>query len=102
MTGQVCLIVLSLTFFFDTRIGSYHIYARKEGDPSAPRPQSVLKNWWDAYPRVKSSPESVSDEEVVALIRSPDSDPKDFAVIDVRRNDHAVRLSESSPWVVVY
>jgi arsenite methyltransferase len=51
----------------------------------------VLSNWWDAYPTVKSSPSLVTAEEVVALKKDPASSAE-FAVIDVRRNDHAVRI----------
>jgi hypothetical protein len=51
----------------------------------------VLKNWPDAYPKVQSEPDSLTAEEVAALIRDPTKGGKDFTVIDVRRNDHAVK-----------
>ena len=50
----------------------------------------VLLRWWDAFPKAISSPASISAEEVVTLIRKGSSD---FAVIDVRKDDHAVRFS---------
>jgi hypothetical protein len=49
----------------------------------------VLANWWDAYPIVKSSPSIVTADELVALKKDPASSGQ-FAVIDTRRNDHAV------------
>ncbi|KAF4613837.1 hypothetical protein D9613_008096 [Agrocybe pediades] len=66
-------------------VASYQIYALKEDGP-AEIPSTALLRWWDAYPVVKSSPPSMTAEEVASLIRSSATD---FAVIDVRRNDHA-------------
>ncbi|KAH9481820.1 Arsenite methyltransferase [Psilocybe cubensis] len=66
---------------------SYQIYAKKEGGP-VPNPPTALLRWWDAYPTVKSSPASMTAEEVASLIRG-EGDAGEFAVIDVRRNDHA-------------
>ncbi|KIM41195.1 hypothetical protein M413DRAFT_72341, partial [Hebeloma cylindrosporum] len=68
-------------------VGSYQIYALKDGAP-VEKPPTVLSNWWAAYPIVKSSPPRVTAEEVVALKKDPASS-NEFAVIDVRRNDHA-------------
>jgi len=69
---------------------SYQIYATKAGTPGD-KILDVLKNWWDAYPNVKSSPPKVTAEEVASLIRDPTkSRGVDYAIIDVRRNDHAV------------
>jgi len=50
---------------------------------------TTSSNWWDAYPEVKSSPPNITAEEVAALIRDPGKTQKDFAIIDVRRDDHA-------------
>ncbi|KAF8813136.1 NAD(P)-binding protein [Phlegmacium glaucopus] len=63
-------------------VASYQIYALKNENPTA------LKNWWDEFPTIKSSPGSLNAEEVAALIRGQGSQ-SDFAVIDVRRDDHA-------------
>jgi rhodanese-related sulfurtransferase len=68
-------------------VGAYQIYALKDGVP-VEKPPTVLSNWWAAYPAVKSSPASMKAEEVVALKKDPASSAE-FAVIDVRRNDHA-------------
>jgi hypothetical protein len=50
--------------------------------------QAPASNWWEAYPTVKSSPALISPEEIAELLRAND---ENLAVIDVRRNDHAVR-----------
>lgn len=73
---------------------SYHIYATKSDGSAAANsaPESALKNWWDAYPAPVSSPSNLECEEVVDLIRNPELGEKDFVVIDVRRNDHAVSV----------
>lgn len=70
---------------------SYQIYAIKD-DKAADIPSTVLLRWWDAYPSVKSSPPSITAEEVASFIRGG---ALDFAVIDVRRNDHAVSLTST-------
>ena len=46
--------------------------------------------WWDAYPTVKAtvSPH-LTVEEVAKFIRDSDGKEPSFAVIDVRRTDHA-------------
>ncbi|PPQ83503.1 hypothetical protein CVT25_006993 [Psilocybe cyanescens] len=59
---------------------SYQIFALKQGSLVS-TPPSVLLRWWDAYPTVKSSPSSVTADEVAALIRGQRS-AHDFAVID--------------------
>ncbi|KAF9448813.1 S-adenosyl-L-methionine-dependent methyltransferase [Macrolepiota fuliginosa MF-IS2] len=84
---------------------SYEIYAQKSPSPSEIISSTVLKNWWDAYPTVKSSPEAITAEQVAALIRDPTKNPKDFVVVDVRRNDHAgghVRGSSQCPAQTFY
>lgn len=70
-------------------IASYQIYALKNGNPAETCSTALLR-WWDAYPNVKSSPPSVTAEEVATLMRDPASG-SDFAVVDVRRDDHGVR-----------
>lgn len=73
----------------------YRLRAKKDGLKPTTSPPTVLQRWWDAYPAVKATPQSVTAEEVAALIRSGSSDPSvrtAFAVVDVRRNDHAVCL----------
>jgi hypothetical protein len=54
---------------------------------------NVLLRWWDAFPKPISSPASISAEEVATLVRRGDAGGSDFAVIDVRKDDHAVRFS---------
>ncbi|TFK30243.1 arsenite S-adenosylmethyltransferase [Coprinopsis marcescibilis] len=87
-------------------LGSYQIYAIKpkneQGEVTIP--PTALKRWWDAYPTVKSTPPSLTNDEVVDMIRNPGGE-KDFVVIDVRRNDHAgghVRGSEQWPAQTLY
>jgi len=70
-------------------VASYQIYAQKSQNPSEIISSTVLKNWWDAYPTVKSSPEAMTAEQVAALTRDPTKTLNDFVVMDVRRNDHA-------------
>ncbi|KAF9479959.1 NAD(P)-binding protein [Pholiota conissans] len=80
------------TYDINEWVASYRILATKAGEPPAENPPTVLLRWWDAYPVVKSSPPSITAEEVAALIREGASDPAvkaGFAVVDVRRNDHA-------------
>ena len=45
-------------------------------------------NWWDAYPAFKSHALLITVEELAVLLSAKD---ESVAVIDVRRNDHAVR-----------
>ena len=73
-------------------LGSYQIYAMKGIPTSAQTSTSgnVLLRWWDAFPKPISTPASISAEEVATLVRKGGSD---FAVIDVRKDDHAVRFS---------
>ena len=47
----------------------------------------------DAYPSPKSSPLVISSDEVASLVRNNTPDQREYAVIDVRRNDHVVRTS---------
>ncbi|PPQ97275.1 hypothetical protein CVT26_006668 [Gymnopilus dilepis] len=68
-------------------VASYQIYAVKEGMPKTVT-SKALSRWWDAYPPTKSSPPSITADELVALIRGPAS-ASTFAVIDVRRDDHS-------------
>lgn len=52
-------------------------------------PQSPLLNWWDAYPAVQSKDlPRMTAEDLTVLIQDPVK--TSYAVIDVRRNDHAV------------
>ena len=76
-----------------SRLGSYEIYAVKPagGEPVTIPPTSLLR-WWDAYPTVKASLPFLTAEEVAKLVRDPALKNNDkIAIIDVRRNDHAVR-----------
>ena len=75
-------------------LGSYQIYAMK-GMPTSTQASAsgnVLLRWWDAFPKPISSPASISAEEVATLIRKGSTGSSDFAVIDVRKDDHAVRF----------
>ncbi|KDQ56966.1 hypothetical protein JAAARDRAFT_131028 [Jaapia argillacea MUCL 33604] len=86
-------------------VGSYQIYAVKASAEQTADVQSVnpLNNWWDAYPRPKSDAPLVTAEEVVEMMKDPVQ--KDFAVIDVRRNDHGgghVRGSTQCPAQTFY
>ncbi|KIJ52401.1 hypothetical protein M422DRAFT_222930 [Sphaerobolus stellatus SS14] len=80
-------------------VASYQIYATKSGEPEE-RILDVLENWWYAYPVAKSSVPGATVEEVEALIRDPTkSVGSDYAIIDVRRNDHAGgHVSGSDQW----
>ncbi|ETW80153.1 hypothetical protein HETIRDRAFT_322938, partial [Heterobasidion irregulare TC 32-1] len=88
-------------------VASYQIYAIKpqleDYDPQA-GPTAPLLRWWDAYPDSESADlPSLSAQAVAELVR--DKTRKDFAVIDVRRNDHAgghVRSSYQCPAQTFY
>jgi hypothetical protein len=72
---------------------SYQVHALKptsSGSPTVEVPDALLR-WWDAYPSGKSSTELTSIDEVASLIKDANLNGSDYAVIDVRRNDHAVR-----------
>lgn len=84
-----------------TFTASYQIYALKPNSTQhdstrattiADQPNPLL-NWWDAYPKPTSTDSlpRISIEDVAAVMRNPDSRAmQDYAIIDVRRNDHAV------------
>ncbi|KAH6895006.1 arsenite S-adenosylmethyltransferase [Coprinopsis sp. MPI-PUGE-AT-0042] len=84
-------------------IGSYQIYALKpKTDESAganPELETALKKHWDAYPAVKSSPPSLTNDEVAKMMLETSGDKPDFVVIDVRRNDHGGgHVRDSEQW----
>ncbi|KAL9710082.1 hypothetical protein Ac2012v2_006377 [Leucoagaricus gongylophorus] len=68
-------------------VASYRITAFKPNSAETISP-TALKNWWYAYPEVKSTPDALTVEQVAAMIRDPSQGRKDFTVIDVRQNDH--------------
>ena len=74
-------------------LGSYQIYAMK-GISTLTQTTStsgnVLLRWWDAFPKPISSPASISAKELATLIRKGDAGGTEFAIIDVRKDDHAV------------
>ncbi|KAJ2929996.1 hypothetical protein H1R20_g7127, partial [Candolleomyces eurysporus] len=70
-------------------VGSYELYAVKPPSDEPTRTlETALVRSWDAYPTVKSSPSSLTAEEVAELIRSPEKGGGKIAIVDVRRNDH--------------
>ena len=68
---------------------SYQITACKCDGPGSSNeiPTDPLLRWWDAYPVARSQAPPIPVEELAALMKNKASD---FAVIDVRRNDHGV------------
>ncbi|KAK2462627.1 hypothetical protein APHAL10511_005360 [Amanita phalloides] len=67
-------------------VASYLIRAVKPGKPVAEKAVNVLRHWWDAYPGVESAPpHQLTPDDVAGLIRASGTD---YAVIDVRGNDH--------------
>lgn len=50
-----------------------------------------LLRWWDAYPKVQSSPELMSPEELAALVGGA-GETGEFVAVDVRRDDYKVCL----------
>ncbi|KAF6763818.1 arsenite S-adenosylmethyltransferase [Ephemerocybe angulata] len=64
--------------------GAYQIYAIKPlGDEPVEASPTTLLRWWDAYPTVKSSPQFLTADEVVDLVRNPELKDNDkLAVID--------------------
>ncbi|KAF7970957.1 hypothetical protein HWV62_22544 [Athelia sp. TMB] len=85
--------------FVDTK-ASYQIYALKSDLKSdhSQMSQSPLLNWWDAYPAVQSKDlPRMTAEDLAVLIQDPTQ--TSYAVIDVRRNDHAGgHVRGSSQW----
>jgi hypothetical protein len=52
--------------------------------------ETALKSLWLAYPEAQSSPMIIDTDEVAQLIRDKMKTVADYAVIDVRKNDHGV------------
>jgi len=61
-------------------------------DPTVPvLSKPALLRWWDAYPTAKTTSfPQLTAGEVAKLIQDSDGKGENFAVIDVRRADHAV------------
>lgn len=51
----------------------------------------VAQPWHTAYPTPKSTPPSVSKEEVLTWLREGRQVGRDFVLVDVRRTDREVR-----------
>ena len=52
--------------------------------------------WYAAYPAAKSTADPICRSEVrLWLYHSTDGGPRDFVLVDLRRNDHEVRLRAS-------
>lgn len=82
-----------LSFDVNAWVASYQVTAHKPDkilEGAEATPASALLRWWDAYPKAKSSPALMPPEELARLMREPSesSSYRDFAVIDVRRDDH--------------
>ncbi|TFK49982.1 NAD(P)-binding protein [Heliocybe sulcata] len=79
------------TFDANAWVASYQIYAVKPGDQAGStavdRPANALQRWWDAFPTAPSGIPQISAEEVANLMKKG-CPGQDFAVIDVRRDDH--------------
>ncbi|OJA10991.1 hypothetical protein AZE42_09147, partial [Rhizopogon vesiculosus] len=62
---------------------SYQIFAKKISSDTVATDKSpeAVKRWWDAYPKDK-----LTSDEVASLLRDPDR--SDYALIDVRHEDH--------------
>lgn len=63
-----------------------------------PGTQAPPGNWWDAYPVAQSSAPPITVQELASMMQ--DTARNDYAVIDVRRNDHSgghVRGSSQVP-----
>lgn len=79
---------------FDVNIwvASYQIYALKDDNPkpsvNLKKEETALKSLWLAYPKAQSSPKIIHVDEVAQLIRDNTKTVADYAVIDVRKNDH--------------
>ncbi|KAE9388267.1 S-adenosyl-L-methionine-dependent methyltransferase, partial [Gymnopus androsaceus JB14] len=76
------------SFDINAYVASYQIYSVKAKDVAAVTQESstALLQWWDAYPTPKSNVGNISVSEVISLLQS---DKTEYAVIDVRRDDHA-------------
>lgn len=67
------------------------------GDGCTATSPTTLLRWWDAYPTVKASLPFLTADEVASLVRNPSLKSGDkVAVVDVRRNDHDVRIQPAS------
>ncbi|KAJ8590727.1 NAD(P)-binding protein [Rhizopogon salebrosus TDB-379] len=62
---------------------AYQIFAKKifSDTPAKGKAFEAVPRWWDAYPKDKLTP-----DEVATLLRDPDR--SDYALIDVRSEDH--------------
>src|SRR6201999_3089554 len=72
---------------------SYKIFAirAKEEESPSETPPSPLLRWWDAFPPARSDAPKIPRSEVANLVRDPSLIAgKDYAIIDVRGDDHSV------------
>jgi hypothetical protein len=54
--------------------------------------------WHAAYPTPKSEAVGISQSDLLAMLEDGKEPGKDFVLVDLRRNDHAVRENEENPW----
>ena len=53
--------------------------------------------WHAAYPKPKNSnPEEINRSEVLERLRQGEQPGREFLLVDLRRNDHEVRLATGS------
>lgn len=62
--------------------------SKATGDAPAAAP------WYAAYPAPKSEVVTISREEVLAMLKSTPVEKRDFALVDLRRNDFEVSFQE--------
>ncbi|KAF5369636.1 hypothetical protein D9615_010242 [Tricholomella constricta] len=106
--GGCCKSAPKPNFDVNVWVASYQITAYKSSETvesAESKPTSALLRWWDAYPKVKSSPALIPPAELAALYKENSESERDFAIIDVRRDDHAgghVRGSDNWPAQTFY
>lgn len=49
-------------------------------------------SWYEAYPAPKSEAVGISQSELLAMLEDGKEAGKDFVLVDLRRNDHAVSV----------
>ncbi|KAG6333161.1 hypothetical protein ID866_5928 [Astraeus odoratus] len=87
----------------DTVYYCFHAVKPPRTDVDKNPPETALREWWVAHPPASSEVPYVDCDDVATLIKNPSG--QDYAVIDVRRNDHAgghVRGSTQFPAQTFY
>jgi hypothetical protein len=88
----------NIRFFASIRIPAYHRTTipkiQLSRNMSSTNNSHIVKEapWHAAYPAPKSEAVGISQSELLAMMEDGKEPGKDFILVDLRRNDHAVRF----------